>query len=234
MRLFNNEKAYDHDHNDRLDAGEYALWEAGNPHSSGQVTLSFSVSGTTEEFEEDIMEHPSPAYARIAIGRGALADPEEIELCEVLLWDTYPQVRQLFELDDLPSWKQIMKRFLDGNPALAVSMWRTLLDCAQPVLMTDEETAMVLCTPPFEKDWILKKDEAHLRPFVDALKEGPLAVQVFQCAYVGGLQHYLLEACCVMDERETAKQCLDLLMSSQYPQASWHMPLWRYRQAAEK
>ena len=230
MRLFNHEKPYDRDKDGHLDAGEFAQWEMGNQRSSAQVTLSFSVSGPSKELEEDEMEHPSPVYARTAIARGALADPEEIELCEVILWDTYPQLHDLFDLNDLPSWRKMIKPFLQNQPELAVAMWQTLLDCAQPVLSTDEETAMELCTIFIEDEWIKTKDAFHLMPFVNTLKQGRLAVQMFRCAYVGGVQLALLKACCAMGEIATAKECLHLLMSSPYPQSSWHMPLRRYRE----
>lgn len=230
MHLSNLEKPYDRDKDGRLDAGEYAQWEMGNRRNTERVTLSFSVSISSEKFEEDVIELPSPTYARVSIGRGALADPEEIELCEVVLWDTYPQLHNLFNLDDMPSWREMVKAIIYDQPELAVAMWQTLLDYAQPVLSTNEETAMELCCIYTDDAWIKQKDAFHLMPFVNALKQGRLAVQMFRCAYVGGIQLYLLKASCAMHEVAIAKECLQLLMSSPYPQSSWHMPLRVYRE----
>ena len=53
MHLFNQEKPYDRDKDGRLNTGEYAQWEMGNQRNSAQITLSFSVSAPSKEFEED-------------------------------------------------------------------------------------------------------------------------------------------------------------------------------------
>ena len=127
-----------------------------------------------------------------------------------------------------------METVLEQDGLLGITMWRTLLDTAQPCLQVNENIASNLLPNLIQRKWLYDGDQAHLVPFLRALEEEWFARQVFQSACVDMLQVDLLRACNRLESMALGTHLLDLLKSSPFPREKWRFPLEHYERALQR
>lgn len=182
-----------------------------------------------------IQTHPDGARAKRLLSRGELPRGENVYLT-ILIADYAQQIADcgIEHPEEAYSWKQIVEAVLEQDGLLGITMWRTLLDTAQPCLRENEGIASNLLPNLIEREWLYDGDQAHLTPFLKALEEKQFARQVFQSACVDMLQVDLLRACNRLESMALGTHLLDLLKSNPFPREKWRFPLEHYERALQK
>ena len=182
-----------------------------------------------------IQTHPDGARAKRLLSRGELPRRENIYLT-ILIADYAQQIADcgIEHPEEAYSWKYVVEAVLERDAALGITMWRTLLDTAQPCLQVNENIASNLLPNLIQRKWLYDGDQAHLVPFLRALEEEWFARQVFQSACVDMLQVDLLRACNRLESMALGTHLLDLLKSSPFPREKWRFPLEHYERALQR
>lgn len=186
-------------------------------------------------WEHYIQTHPDGTRAKRLLSRGELPRGENVYLT-ILMADYAQEIANcgIQHPEETVSWEYLVEDVLEQDAALGVTMWRTLLDTAQPCLQENEDIAKKLLPNLIERKWLYDGDQAHLVPFLRALEEERFAQQVFQSACVDMLQVDLLRACNRLENMALGTHLLDLLKSSSFPREKWMFPLEHYERALQK
>ena len=186
-------------------------------------------------WEQYVETHPDGARAKRLLSRGEFPQGEDI--CREILVADYASRLKNYDIEELGEylfWQQIIEAVLEQDAVLGITMWRTLLDAAQPCLRENEHVARRLLRNWIVREWLYSGDREHLMPFLSALEEERFARQVFQSACVGTLQADLLRACNRLERMALGSHLLDLLKSSPFPREKWQFPLEYYERAFQK
>ena len=176
--------------------------------------------------------NPDGERAKQLLSRGKI--PADVDICREILIAGYPQLLDIYDIESLATdshactWEKIVEEAMEKDTDFGITMWRTLLDSAEPSLRKKEDIASMLLPNWIKRKWLYEEDKNHLLPFLHALKEERFACQVFQSAYVYSLQLDILRACNHMGEITLGNKLLSLQKSSPFPQEKWKMPLEMY------
>lgn len=189
----------------------------------------------TVHWEHYIQTHPDGTRAKRLLSRGELPRGENVYLT-ILMADYAQEIANcgIQHPEETVSWEYLVEDVLEQDAALGVTMWRTLLDTAQPCLQVNENIASNLLPNLIQRKWLYDGDQAHLVPFLRALEEEWFARQVFQSACVDMLQVDLLRACNRLESMALGTHLLDLLKSSPFPREKWRFPLEHYERALQR
>lgn len=140
-----------------------------------------------------------------------------------LLAEAFPEVGAAYPGDDLLAVTagEILGETYQRDPALAIRMWRLVLDTAQARL-SDPQAAKEMIWDLMDLTWVDSYVDPLLPvPILDALEadEG-FARQILQSAYVGKAHEILLEACAAAGRQDQARRLEALLEASPYRAAA--------------
>ena len=152
-------------------------------------TARVTVTVTVNEPEEEPPKEFTQAQLEAMVRRWDFTDNEDAILG--LLLATFPEAASYVEADDLGA-EELLGAIYEKNPALAVDMWRKVLDVAQDHLQEPERAEYLLCDL-MGNIWY---GAISLWFILKAMKQDEnFARQVFGNAYVGYPQEALLKAC---------------------------------------
>ena len=178
------------------------------------IQITFTVKDTTEEPEE---ETPPRSFSRAELEDMVRQwDFSEDEwACRDLLIAAFPEsvrfwtVEELSEMDTM----ELLGKVGEWKPEAGIQMMKFLLDIAERHLQEPEAAEQLLENDLYE----LCHNQSVQPKLLTQLKEDEhLVGQLFQSAYVGGLQEDLLEACDWFGERALKEHLHSLLAQNPY------------------
>lgn len=178
------------------------------------IQITFTVKDTTEEPEE---ETPPRSFSRAELEDMVRQwDFSEDEwACRDLLIAAFPEsvrfwtVEELSEMDTM----ELLGKVGEWKPEAGIQMMKFLLDIAERHLQEPEAAEQLLENDLYE----LCHNQSVQPKLLTQLKEDEhLVGQLFQSAYVGGLQEDLLEACGWFGERALKEHLHSLLAQNPY------------------
>ena len=178
------------------------------------IQITFTVKDTTEEPEE---ETPPRSFSRAEleamVRRWDFSEDEWA--CRDLLIAAFPEsvrfwtVEELSEMDTM----ELLGKVGEWKPEVGIQMMKFLLDIAECHLQEPEAAEQLLENDLYE----LCHNQSVQPKLLTQLKEDERLVgQLFQSAYVGGLQEDLLEACDWFGEKVLKEYLQSLLAQNPY------------------
>lgn len=178
------------------------------------IQLTFTVKDTAEEPEE---ETPPRSFSRAEledmVRRWDFSEDEWA--CRDLLIAAFPEsvrfwtVEELSEMDTM----ELLGKVGEWKPEAGIQMMKFLLDIVERHLQEPEAAEQLLENDLYE----LCHNQSVQPKLLTQLKEDEhLVGQLFQSAYVGGLQEDLLEACDWFGERSLKEHLHSILAQNPY------------------
>lgn len=187
----------------------WALQEAYNTHWQNRVLL-----------------HPDVERAKRLLATGDF--PKNEDICREILLAEYPEEvpHETAEDFDERSWEYILDDVFANDPEKGMEMWRRLLDIAGPTLKNDTKTAETLLV---DWGWMGHPNEEQALQLLISLEDARFVSQLFESAYLCGLQRDILGICRDCREEALARHCLDLAQKNPCLEEGWKK---RYMQVA--
>ena len=179
----------------------WALQEAYNTHWQNRVLL-----------------HPDVERAKRLLATGDF--PKNEDICREILLAEYPEEvpHETAEDFDERSWEYILDDVFANDPEKGMEMWRRLLDIAGPTLKIDTKTAETLLV---DWGWMGHPNEEQALQLLISLEDARFVSQLFESAYLCGLQRDVLEICRDCREEALARHCLDLALKNPCLEQGW-------------
>ena len=127
------------------------------------------------------------------------------------------------ELDDL-SWAYILDDVFSRDTETGMTMWRFLLDIAEPALKSSPEAAETLLR---DWNWLAAPDPEQALPLLIALEDARFASQLFESAFIGRTQLSVLKVCRACGEAALGRGCLALALENPHLDQGWEKQLRR-------
>lgn len=178
------------------------------------IQITFTVKDTTEEPEE---ETPPRSFSRAELEDMVRQwDFSEDEwACRDLLIAAFPEsvrfwtVEELSEMDTM----ELLGKVGEWKPEAGIQMMKFLLDIAERHLQEPEAAEQLLENDLYE---LCHNQSVQPKLLIQLKEDEHLVGQLFQSAYVGGLQEDLLEACDWFGERALKEHLHFLLAQNPY------------------
>lgn len=176
------------------------------------------------QWQNRVLLHPDIERAKQLLSEGRF--PANEDICREILLAEFPEEvphETAEELDDL-SWAYILDDVFSLDTETGMTMWRFLLDIAEPALKSSPEAAETLLR---DWNWLAAPDPEQALPLLIALEDARFASQLFKSAFIGRTQLSVLKVCRACGEAALGRGCLALALGNPHLDQGWEKQLRR-------
>lgn len=176
------------------------------------------------QWQNHVLLHPDIERAKQLLSEGRF--PANEDICREILLVEFPEEvphETAEELDDL-SWAYILDDVFSRDTETGMTMWRFLLDIAEPALKSSPEAAETLLR---DWNWLAAPDPEQALPLLIALEDARFASQLFKSAFIGRTQLSVLKVCRACGEAALGRGCLALALENPHLDQGWEKQLRR-------
>lgn len=176
------------------------------------------------QWQNHVLLHPDIERAKQLLSEGRF--PANEDICREILLVEFPEEvphETAEELEEL-SWAYILDDVFSRDTETGMTMWRFLLDIAEPALKSSPEAAGTLLR---DWNWLAAPDPEQALPLLIALEDARFASQLFKSAFIGRTQLSVLKVCRACGEAALGRGCLALALKNPHLDQGWEKQLRR-------